>query len=149
MTQWTLGQFYTNSLNPSVTSAEASEYERYISHPLNLPLVVSTETPEDSNLDFVEYLSIAAPSTFGAYKSGLGEGGVNGIGGSDGDGGRWDVSEEDIAHYAEFLTVAENPLDVKEGDGGKKRYKAYRQWLRGKSLFKQSKVDPEYQMQER
>lgn len=149
MTQWTLDQFYTNSLNPSVTDAEASEYERYISHPLSLPLVVSTETPEDSNLDFVEYLSITAPSTFGAYKSGLGEGGVNGIGGSDGDGGRWDVSEEDIAHYAEFLTVAENPLDVKEGDGGKKRYKAYRQWLRGKSLFKQSKVDPEYQMQER
>ena len=149
MTQWTLDQFYTNSLNPSVTDAEASEYERYISHPLNLPLVVSTETPEDSNLDFVEYLSITAPSSFGAYKSGLGEGGVNGIGGSDGDGGRWDVSEADIAHYAEFLTVAENPLDVKEEDGGKKRYKAYRQWLRGKSLFKQSKVDPEYQIQER
>ena len=53
------------------------------------------------------------------------------------------ISEEDLADYVEFLMVRENPLDVTEEDGGKKRYKAYRQWLRGKSLFKQSKVDPE------
>jgi hypothetical protein len=38
----------------------------------------------------------------------------------------------------------EEPLTVTDEDGNKKRYKAYRQWLRGKSLFKQSKVDPEY-----
>jgi len=130
MNQWTLNQFYDNSLNPSVTAAEADEYKRYIDHPLNLPLVVSTEVPEDNvNLDFVEYLSTVSGDA------------VEDIG-----GGRkgFDVSEEDVADYADFLTVAENPLTVNEEDGGKKRYKAYRQWLRGKSLFKQSKVDPEY-----
>jgi hypothetical protein len=45
------------------------------------------------------------------------------------------------------LRVRENPLDVGDEDGDKKRYKAYRQWLRGKSFFKQSKVDPEWQNQ--
>jgi hypothetical protein len=125
MPQWTLDQFHSNSLNPSVTAAEAAEYAEYISHPLNLPLVVSAETPTASDpiaLDFVEYLGLA-----------------------EGDGGRWDVGDEEVGVFEEFLTVAENPLDVGEEDGGKKRYKAYRQWLKGKSLFKQSKVDPEYQ----
>ncbi|KAF2143630.1 uncharacterized protein K452DRAFT_267872 [Aplosporella prunicola CBS 121167] len=124
MTQWTLNEFHQNSLNPSVTTGEASEYERYISHPLNLPLVVSTELPDDfTNMDFVEY--------------------VNSVGGERDDRG-WQVGEEELAEYAEFLTIAENPLTVSEEDGEKKRYKRYRQWLRGKSLFKQSKVDPEY-----
>lgn len=126
MTQWTLKQFYDNSLNPSVTLAEADEYDRYVTHPLNLPLVVSTETPNDgSHAAFVEYLS----STNTILEDGL-EGGA--------------VNEEDMADYSEFLMVPENPLTVTEDDGGKKRYKAYKQWLRGKSLFKQSKVDPEY-----
>ncbi|KAF2492027.1 hypothetical protein BU16DRAFT_101477 [Lophium mytilinum] len=136
MTQWTLDQFHSNSLNPSVTAAEAAEYAEYISHPLNLPLVVSAETPSASDpiaLDFLEYLSLSAPEQDSA----------------DGAGARWDVGEEDVGFYDEFLKVSENPLDVNEDDGGKKRYKAYRQWLKGKSLFKQSKVDPEYQGQGR
>lgn len=128
MTQWTLNQFHQNSLNPSVTTAEASEYERYISHPLNLPLVVSTELPDDfSNMDFVEY--------------------INSVNGSTGDGRNWEVSEDELAQYRDFLDVPDNPLTVIEEDGEKKRYKRYRQWLRGKSLFKQSKVDPEYREQ--
>jgi phosphatidylinositol 3,5-bisphosphate 5-phosphatase len=132
ITQWTLNQFYENSLNPSVTPAEMQEYDRYISHPLNLPLVVSSEEPDEieaANLDYVDYLSsISGDSAVAQF--GL----IN----------EWDVSEEDLADFMDFLTVAENPLTVGEGDGEKKRYKAYRQWLRGKSLFKQSKVDPEY-----
>ncbi|KAF2083912.1 hypothetical protein K490DRAFT_50466 [Saccharata proteae CBS 121410] len=131
MSQWTLNQFHANSLNPSVTAAEAEEYERYISHPLNLPLVVSSELPDDfSNLDFVDYVNSAERSVSGGDVSG---GGTS-----------LAVSEEELEGYAEFLRVSENPLTVGEEDGEKKRYKRYRQWLRGKSLFKQSKVDPEY-----
>lgn len=121
MTQWTLKQFYDNALNPSVTESEAEEYLRYVEHPHNLPLVVSDEGPgDDSYLDFLNYLSIG-----GAQKEP-------------------EVGEDDVADLWEFLTVAENPLTVLEEDGERKRYKAYRQWLRGKSFFKQSKVDPEY-----
>lgn len=61
--------------------------------------------------------------------------------------GKFQTAEEDIEEFEEFLNVKDNPLDVEEQDGGKKRYKAYRQWLRGKSFFKQSKVDPEWQNQ--
>ncbi|KAL1389595.1 polyphosphoinositide phosphatase-like protein Fig4 [Phyllosticta capitalensis] len=195
MTQWTLNQFVHNSLNPSVTGAESSEYERYISHPLNLPLVVSTELPDDfANMDFVEYVnsvngivgggSVAplfppttqsshlqqqqyrdaatahthASLTSGGFGIGFGSGGGGGGGGAGGgssifgaggagggDGYKtWEVAEEELAEYRDFLNVPENPLTVGEEDGEKKRYKRYRQWLRGKSLFKQSKVDPEY-----
>ncbi|ORX95799.1 SacI homology domain-domain-containing protein [Clohesyomyces aquaticus] len=221
--QWTLSQFYENSLNPSVTIAEEDEYCRYIEHPLNLPLVVSTETPsaEDPGaLEFYEYLSMGDDA--------------NGIGGVQSeaasirpptaDAGRTPIdgnmyedaasirslplsrptsaaglsvnipfshphhphpnshmhsplhplqtqtslfpqpfptslpaivaapdkfatTEDDIEEFEEFLRVAENPLDVLEEDGSKKRYKAYRQWLKGKSFFKQSKVDPEWRNQ--
>jgi hypothetical protein len=127
--QWTLNQFYHNSLNPFVTSDEENEYAKYISHPLNIALVVSAEEPveDDGNVDFLEYLGII-------------DGDPRGITGMSKD---FDIGEEAFADYAEFLTITEDPLDVTEEDLGKKRYKVYRQWLRGKSLFKQSKVDPE------
>lgn len=124
MAQWTLNQFYTNSLNPSVSAIESEEYQSYVSHPLNLPLVVSTDITEElpMHMDFVQYVS-------------FGEKGV-----------AFEASE-DVEEFREFLRTAEveDPLSVSEEDvEGRKRYKAYRQWLRGKSLFKQSKVDPEY-----
>jgi len=148
MTQWTLNQFYTNSLNPSVTDVEAQEYDRYISHPLSLPLVTSNQEPqyhpdpafasprpdgqeENPHLDLLDYIH-----------SGLGQ--------YDGEGtAPWDVTEEDVADFRNFLDVGnrEDALTVLEEDGGKKRYKAYRQWLiKGKSLFKQNKVDPEFKI---
>jgi hypothetical protein len=120
--QWTLGQLVTDSLNPSVTAAEAEEYERYINHPLNVPLVVTSEdeitaasAQHESNLDLLEY----------ANKCNVEEAilEVN--------------AEENLADYAEFLTVSEEGLTVVAEDYEKKRYKRYRQWLRGKSLFKQ------------
>jgi hypothetical protein len=46
-------------------------------------------------------------------------------------------AEENLADYAEFLHVSEEGLTVVSEDYEKKRYKRYRQWLRGKSLFKQ------------
>jgi hypothetical protein len=118
--QWTLDEFVGNSLNPSVTRNEAEEYERYITHPLNLPLVVSTETPPNPSLDFLEYVNSTSPEAVATLH----------------------CSEEDIADYEAFLRVSENPLTVSESDAPKKRYNAYRKWLRGKSIFKQQRVDP-------
>ncbi|KAH0547626.1 hypothetical protein FGG08_000115 [Glutinoglossum americanum] len=113
--QWTLDQFVGNSLNPSVTRSEAEEYERYISHPLNLPLVVSTETPPNPSLDFLEYVNSISPESVATLH----------------------CSEEDLADYEAFLKISENPLTVSESDAPKKRYNAYGKWLRGKSIFKQ------------
>lgn len=131
MAQNTLNSIYDHSLNPSVTAEEMNEYERYISHPTKIPLVVSTELPPETtlNLDFVDYVN-------------SGKAGVDS--GDEGSNGVLEPSDEDLAEFTDFLTIREDPLTVWEEDGGKKRYKAYRQWLRGKSLFKQSKMDPEY-----
>ncbi|MCJ1311331.1 phosphatidylinositol-3,5-bisphosphate 5-phosphatase [Agyrium rufum] len=118
--QWTMNQFVTNSLSPSVADSEMAEYGRYISHPLNLPLVVSTEVPASSSLEFLTYInSVSLNASSIPHSHG-----------------------EDIADYDEFLHVEENPLTVTDADTPKKRYKAYRQWLKGKSLFKQQRIDP-------
>ena len=118
--QWTLNQFVDNLLNPSVTESEQKEYGRYISHPLNLPLVVSNEVPMASSLEFLNYIrSATVACTTDTY-----------------------VAQEDVADFEAYLHVEENPLTVTEADTPKKRYKAYRQWLKGKSLFKQSRIDP-------
>jgi hypothetical protein len=203
--QWTLTQFYDNSTNPSVALNEEDEYSRYIEHPLNLPLVVSSEMPsadDPSAMEYYEYLSmtegsIPAPKDFD-------EDGIQ-ITLSDlprldtdvasirsfasharpmtshsvstpfshapsysypqtynlhphvysdvyepqplASGSKFQTPEEDIEEFEEFLRVRDNPLDVQDEDTSKKRYKAYMQWLRGKSFFKQSKVDPEWQDQ--
>ena len=119
--QWTLNQQVTNSLNPSLTDAEMDEYGLYISHPLNLPLVISSDTLPSARVEFLKYINSVSPD-------------------SSRKGHR---SEEDIADYNEFLNVSDDPLLVTEGDLSKKRYKAYRQWLKGKSLFKQQRLDLE------
>ncbi|PLN79124.1 polyphosphoinositide phosphatase Fig4 [Aspergillus taichungensis] len=121
--QWTLNHLVTDSLNPSVTSAEAEEYERYINHPLRVPLVVSSEDEltatsireNATNLDLLEY----------ANKCNIEEGALEAN------------AEENLADYSEFLNVSDGGLTVVAEDYEKKRYKRYRQWLRGKSLFKQ------------
>ena len=118
--QWTLNRQVTNSLNPSLTDAEMDEYGRYISHPLNLPLVVSSDAPPSAQLEFLTYINSVSPDSFQDFHR----------------------SEEDIADYNEFLMVSDDPLLVTEADLPKKRYKAYRQWLKGKSLFKQQRLDP-------
>ncbi|KAL2829178.1 SacI homology domain-containing protein [Aspergillus cavernicola] len=121
--QWTLGQLVTDSLNPSVTTTEAEEYERYINHPLKVPLVVTSEDEltatsireHESNLDLLEYVNKCNVEEYTL--------GAN--------------AEENLADYAEFLDVPEEGLTVVTEDYEMKRYKRYRQWLRGKSLFKQ------------
>ncbi|KAF1942984.1 polyphosphoinositide phosphatase [Clathrospora elynae] len=205
--QWTLTQFYENSTNPSVSLTEEEEYSRYIEHPLNLPLVVSSEMPsadDPSAMEYYEYLSmtegdiqppkdfdedgiqitlsdlprfdtdVASIRSFASHARPMTSQSVStpfshassypyaypqtyslhphlytdfspAMDGSSST--KFQTPEEDIEEFEEFLRVKENPLDVEEDDGAKKRYKAYRQWLRGKSFFKQSKVDPEWQNQ--
>lgn len=118
--QWTLDQFVASSLNPSVADSEAHEYQRYINHPLNLPLVVSTEIPPNPDMELLGYINSKPLDAVISMHS----------------------TEEDIALYIEFLDVGDEPLTVTDADPPKKRYKAYRQWLKGKSLFKQQRVDP-------
>ena len=118
-TQWTLDQFVTNSLNPSVADTEAHEYQRYVNHPLNLPLVVSTKIPPNANTELLSYANSVSVDAATNVLS----------------------TEDDVIDYVAFLDVGEEPLTVTEADTAKKRYKAYRQWVKGKSLFKQ-RVDP-------
>lgn len=134
--QWTFTQVVHESLNPSVSAQEAGDYARYVSHPQNLPLVISSDMPADVVVDseYQEYVN-------GSWQS-------EGLllvppGSSSGDAGLAGsaVAEDYWNAYAELLKVAEDPLTVKEEDVQKKRYKAYGKWLRGKSLFKQQPVD--------
>jgi hypothetical protein len=225
MHQWSLTQFYENSLNPSITATEQEEYEHYIQHPLNLPLVVSNEAPvtaDPTAMQFFEYLDMSDTGVQPAQPAQADDESdyetfyysVPGLPRIDTDvasvrslplqlqrpsssasfsypltpfshphssqyqhkafahnfqalerdrryetevpdyedtaapaNEKWKTPEEDIEEFEEFLKVKNNPLDVEEADGAKKRYKAYRQWLRGKSFFKQSKVDPEWEGQ--
>ena len=118
--QWTFTQAVHDSLNPSVSQQEAEDYAQYIRHPQNLPLVVSSDTPVDT--DASEYQDFIA----GPWQ----EEGLMVTG-----------SEEELEIYAHLLKVGENPLTVTDEDTPKKRYKAYRKWLRGKSFFKQLPLD--------
>ena len=123
--QWTFTQVVHESLNPSVSTQETDDYARYISHPQTLPLVVSNEIPTEIDSEYLEYVN-------GSWRDiGIVTTGDEEPGGS----------SEDLAEAKDFLTVGENPLMVLEEDFGKKRYKAYRKWLLGKSLFKQQPVD--------
>ncbi|KAL8833787.1 MAG: hypothetical protein Q9170_004080 [Blastenia crenularia] len=119
MTQWTLNQFVINSLNPFVIESEADEYLRYVKHPMNLPLVVSSDDPPNLKSDLQDYIQSHSPDITTQLHP----------------------AEDDITDFQEFINVTEDPLTVYEADTSKKRYKAYRQWLRGKSLFKQQRAD--------
>jgi len=195
--QWTLRQFYENSMNPSVSNTEESEYARYVDHPLNLPLVTSNESPSADDpvaTEYHDYLCMTEGNTTHALRDTssfhLPEPRFD----TDASSiysvqrpmtaqsvttpfshapsysyphlqpsysyhnfqpepqmyptpGKFQTPEQDIEEFEEFLKVSHNPLDVGDEDGGKKRYKAYRQWLKGKSFFKQSKVDPEWKEQ--
>ena len=127
---WTLNQFHMQSLHPSVSDKESREYDRYMTHAQNLPLVIDTDT----NIDYIDYIQKAYGT--GNEFDELEQDEMFAAG----------ITEQDLQHFTDFLGEHEDPLTVTEDDGVKKRYKAYRQWLRGKSLFKQSKIDPEYEV---
>ena len=119
ITQMALGELVHKSLNPSVIERELHEYERYITHPLNFPLVVSTEIPANPNAKLLRYVnSVSSEAVSNMH-----------------------TPDDDLADFEEFLEVGDEPLTVTEADLPKKRYKAYRQWLKGKSLFKQHRLE--------
>ncbi|KAI2619214.1 SacI homology domain-containing protein [Hypoxylon sp. NC1633] len=124
--QWTFANIVQESLDPSVSAQETDDYARYISHPQSLPLVISNEAPPDvDSSEYQEYL--------------------NGSWQTDGlmvhDNGGNGPADDDLEAYTDLLRIGDNPLTVTDDDLPKKRYKAYRKWLRGKSLFKQQPVD--------
>ena len=100
-TQWTLDQFVTNSLNPSVAASEAHEYLRYINHPLNLPLVVSTDIPPNPSTKIVSYVNSIAADTV-----------VN-----------MQPTADDIDDIASYLEIAHDPLTVAEAHTAKSLFK--------------------------
>ncbi|KAK3688471.1 SacI homology domain-containing protein [Podospora appendiculata] len=125
--QWTFTQVVHESLNPTVSAAEADDYARYISHPQNLPLVVSAEiAASEIEPEYQEYVDGSWQYADGPLVASATP---------------TPGHEDDRALYVDMLQIGENPLTVTEEDAQKKRYKAYRKWLRGKSLFKQQPVD--------
>lgn len=163
--QLTFAKMVQDSLHPSVQETE--DYERYISHPQNLQIVVSTDEALNgitslpggpppsagisaaSNEEYQEYVNgnwktdglgmsfpepapaSSAPTNFPSAALASSIPSFQGL----------DHPDDELAVYGELLRVPENPLTVTDGDAQKKRYKAYRKWLRGKSLFKQQMVD--------
>ena len=126
--QWTFTKVVHESLNPEVSAVETDDYAHYISHPQNLPLVVSAETPAgEAEAEYQDYVNgnWQFDRMLGPLPSGT----------------KTATGEDERAIFTELLKVGENPLTVTEGDAQKKRYKAYRKWLRGKSLFKQQPLD--------
>jgi phosphatidylinositol 3,5-bisphosphate 5-phosphatase len=119
ITQVTLNHIVTNSLEPSVAPSEMEEYAHYISHPLSLPLVTSDDIIPAQNLDYTKYVEGITADEMISFQPDI----------------------DDLTEFAEYLVVEDDPLTVRDADLPKKRYKAYRQWLRGKSLFKQSRLD--------
>ncbi|EHK99604.1 putative Polyphosphoinositide phosphatase [Glarea lozoyensis 74030] len=91
------------------------------------------EVPDSFDDEYTNYVN-------GTWKD-IGIVGVSGDGGEAGEEGVVGVKEGDLEEYRDFFVVGNNPLTVGEEDLGKKRYKAYRKWLMGKSLFKQQPVD--------
>ncbi|CAK7198159.1 phosphatidylinositol-3,5-bisphosphate 5-phosphatase [Sporothrix eucalyptigena] len=159
--QLTFAKMVQDSLNPFVEETE--DYERYISHPQNLQIVVSTdEVPSAPGSSSAAGVSAASNEEYQEYVNGSWKTDALGMAfteptpsttalassipsipsiPSSADRPHHSNPEDEIAVYGELLRVPENPLTVTEGDAQKKRYKAYRKWLRGKSLFKQQMVD--------
>lgn len=107
-----------NRLPQPIRQSRRSRRIRTLHHPpLKLPLVVTSEDEVEhgSNLDLLEY----------ANKCNVEESTLE------------LNAERNLDDYEGFLDVPESGLSVDADDFEKKRYKRYRQWLRGKSLFKQ------------
>lgn len=94
---------------PSIITIPASKRKRYVSHPLNLPLVVTSELPADADPHFLffDYVESRTPEAVA----------------------KMEARKEDIILYQEHVIIPDNPLSVDETDGEKKRYKAYQRWI--------------------
>ncbi|KAK8052529.1 phosphatidylinositol-3-5-bisphosphate 5-phosphatase [Apiospora rasikravindrae] len=145
------------SLHPSVNAQDMDDYARYISHAQSLPLVVSSnEAPVDVDAsEYRDYLNGSLQvdglsASWGSSNTAAAshDAAAFAMDGSTGAAAphvpdSLSQKEQDLAAYWDLLRVGDNPLTVTEEDLPKKRYKAYRKWLRGKSLFKQQPLPSE------
>lgn len=132
-------QMVEKSLAPQVTQTELDEYKHYIDHPLTIPLVTSTATDyHQTPLEFLDYLA-RNEAIATSWRDDL-------TATTEDDKGLSLTVEQraelSIEQYEEFVRLegADGVLDVTEDDTASKRYKTYKQWLKGKSLFKQKFV---------
>jgi hypothetical protein len=143
--QWSIKQWYVNLMDPSIT--EKDEYIKYVEYPSRLPLVTGLEELDTSSYsDSAAYIQRGQPRDIALSQVPDVKDLVRYQLFDDREGLFEDIDPENLADYEEFLAALEDeaPLTVLDEDGGKKRYKAYRQWLKGRSFFKLSKMDPEY-----
>ncbi|KAF3163708.1 phosphatidylinositol-3,5-bisphosphate 5-phosphatase [Orbilia oligospora] len=114
---WTMDQIVHHSLNPSVSKSEKAEYERYVTHPLNLPMVPHEGISNPPRV-FVDYLNSGSPSAVANLSS----------------------TVEDEAVYRSFVDAADNYIAGVEDMPAKLRYKAYQGYVAGKG-FKQLRAE--------
>ncbi|KAK6332402.1 phosphatidylinositol-3,5-bisphosphate 5-phosphatase [Orbilia brochopaga] len=114
---WTMEQIVYHSMNPSVSKSEKAEYERYVIHPLNLPIVPHENIPNAPSV-FVNYVNSGSPSAVANLRS----------------------KGEDEAVYKTFVDAADNYIAGVEDPAAKMRYKAYQGYVAGKG-FKQLRAE--------
>ncbi|EWC45362.1 hypothetical protein DRE_00761 [Drechslerella stenobrocha 248] len=114
---WTMDQIVYHSMNPSVSRSEKAEYERYVIHPLNLPIVPHENIPNPPSA-FVNYVNSVTPSAVAKLR----------------------CKSEDEAVYRTFVEAADNYIDGVEDPAARLRYKAYQGYVAGKG-FKQLRAE--------
>ena len=110
-----------SSLSPSIRPDQLADYEQYLTHPLNMPLVLTSDVTEGNKMskghsDFAAYLDKTKD-----------EAGLVCV---------ERAAEAKREEFEECLHVGDEGLAVMPDDWEVKRYRAYRKWLRGKSIFK-------------
>ncbi|KAI9675158.1 MAG: phosphatidylinositol-3,5-bisphosphate 5-phosphatase [Trizodia sp. TS-e1964] len=103
-----LEQAVSSALNPNISRREVEAYEEYASFPLNIPLVVSADTPLNTMPEFEAYVKSGVETV----KSSIAR----------------QKSSED---FSDFLGVSDDPLTVTEADRGRFKYEVYGNWLNG------------------
>ncbi|KAI5300160.1 phosphatidylinositol-3,5-bisphosphate 5-phosphatase [Ascosphaera atra] len=132
----TLEDVVNQTLHPTVSKAEADEYNRYVNHPLTMPLVGSISDTEDRDRS-------AATETRSAAQRELDSR-------ADADLLEYadkrlvdelimDITAEyNLVTYAEYVRVQpEEGLAVLKNDHLQKRYRLYESWTKGRSVLKQ------------
>ena len=157
MNQWTLAQFHANSLNPSVADNEAWEYEQYlrkaetlsdsfISFPdpdISFTNGNGTHNPDESP-DRGSKSEDEARNTYADYITSGTQGEPASIPQGNKMSDELGVEQEMVDYLRSPQTLS---LSVTPGDLERKRYQAYGKYMRGKSFFKQSTVDPEAKLE--
>ncbi|EPS36043.1 hypothetical protein H072_10485 [Dactylellina haptotyla CBS 200.50] len=114
---WTMEQIVYHSLNPSVSKSEKAEYERYVTHPLNLPMVPHEDISNPPSV-FVNYVKSGSSRAVANLRSKV----------------------EDETVYRTFVDSADNYIAGVEDPAAKLRYKAYQGYVAGKG-FKQLRAE--------